>query len=152
MRSPYASHVSTATELLVHTTLHRGCSSTCACTAPLGSMRALSCSMQTQMRMQVQGSGVALTVCNPPFFFLTRCKMLTHREGLMEASVFLGGGWLDGSGDEASQLGPGDSGHLPVPHDAGVSPAHAAAMQLHSPGMQWPYHSTPWTPSLSSST
>jgi hypothetical protein len=61
--------------------------------------------------------------------------MHSYREGLMEASVFLGGGWLDGSGDEASQLRAGDAAHLPCPHEADLGAAHAAALQAHHPGV-----------------
>ena len=53
----------------------------------------------------------------------------------MEASVFLGGGWLDGSGDEASQSGPADGAHGFSPRDAGSGPAHAAALQSYHPGV-----------------
>ena len=54
----------------------------------------------------------------------------------MEASVFLGGGWLDGS-NEAVQLGPADGAHLSSSHEAGFSPAHAAAHSTMHPGMRW---------------
>ena len=61
----------------------------------------------------------------------------------MEASVFLGGGWLEGSGDEASQSGPADGAHRSSPRDAGSGPAHAAALQSYHPAVcEQTYQST----------
>jgi hypothetical protein len=55
----------------------------------------------------------------------------------MEASVFLGGGWLDGS-NAAVQLSPADGAHPSDSHEAGFSPADAAAHNPMHPGVRRP--------------